>query len=177
LIQGEEDPVKLSDLARRKLRGKIPELEKALEGHLTEHHRFMLQLLCKQLAQQEELIAELDRKIEEQTGPFAPEIDRLDAVPGVDRHVAEVVLAEVGTDMNPFPTHQNLVSWAGMCPGNEESAGKRQQSPRCEESRRHFHPRHFHCVPRGNALVRDCRISIIPSATRPSWSPTVVGSV
>src|SRR2546428_508570 len=99
LITGEEDPVKLAHLAQRKLRSKIPELEKALEGHLTEHHRFLLQLLWKQLAQQEELIAELDRKIEEQTRPFAAEIDRLDAVPGVDRRVAEVVLAEVGADM------------------------------------------------------------------------------
>jgi transposase len=125
LLAGEEDPVKLADLAQRKLRGKIPELEKALEGHLTEHHRFMLWLLWKQLAQQEELIAELDRKIEEQTRPFTAEIDRLDAVPGVDRRVAEVVLAEVGPDMKPFPTHANLASWAGMCPGNEESAGKR----------------------------------------------------
>jgi uncharacterized coiled-coil protein SlyX len=69
-------------LAQRKLRGKIPELEKALEGHLTEHHRFMLKLLWKQLAEQEKLIAELDRKIEEQTRPFAAVIDRLDAVPG-----------------------------------------------------------------------------------------------
>jgi transposase len=127
LIHGEEDPVKLADWARRKLRGKIPELEKALEGHVTEHHRFMLQLLCKQLAQQEELIAELDREIEEPTRPFVSEIDRLDAIPGVDRRVAEVVLAEVGADMKPFPTHQNLASWAGMCPGNEESAGKRQR--------------------------------------------------
>jgi transposase len=127
LIQGEENPLKLADLAQRKLRAKIPELEKALQGHLTEHHRFMLQLLCKQLAQEEELIAELDRKIREQTCPFALEIDRLDAIPGVDRRVAEVVLAEVGADMKPFPTHQNLASWAGMCPGNEESAGKRQR--------------------------------------------------
>ena len=102
LITGEEDPVKpvkLADLAQRKLRGKIPQLEKALEGHLTEHHRFMLKLLWKQLAQQEELIAELDRRIEEQTRPFAAEIDRLDAVPRLDRRVAEVVLAEVGPDM------------------------------------------------------------------------------
>jgi transposase len=126
-IQGEENPLKLADLAQRKLRGKIPELRKALEGHLTEHHRFMLQLLCKQLTQEEELIAELDRKIQEQTCPFAPEIDRLDAIPGVDHRVAEVMLAEVGADMKPFPTHQNLASWAGMCPGNEESAGKRQR--------------------------------------------------
>jgi len=128
LIMGEEDPVKLADLAQRKLRGKIPELVRALQGHLTEQHRFMLKLLWKQLAQLEELIAELDRKIEEQTRPFTAEIDRLDTVPGVDRRVAEVVLAEVGADTKPFPTHANLVSWAGMCPGNEESAGKRVRS-------------------------------------------------
>jgi len=127
LIAGREDPVQLADLAQRQLRGKIPELEKALEGHLTEHHRFMLRLLWKQLAQQEELIAELDRKIEEHTRPFADEIERLDAVPGVDRRVAETVLAEVGADMQPFPTHQHLSSWAGLCPGNEESAGKRRR--------------------------------------------------
>jgi len=127
LMEGQEDPVKLADLAQRQLRGKIPELEKALEGHLTEHHRFMLRLLWKELGQQEELIAELDRKIEEQTRPFANEIERLDAVPGVDRRVAEVALAEVGSDMKPFPTHSHVASWAGMCPGNEESAGKRRR--------------------------------------------------
>jgi transposase len=127
LIAGEQDAVQLADLARRQLRGKIPELEKALEGHLTEHHRFFLKLLWKQLGQQEALIAELDDKIEEHTRPFAEEIERLDAVPGVDRRVAEVVLAEVGADMKPFPTHQQVASWAGMCPGNEESAGKRRR--------------------------------------------------
>ncbi len=127
LMEGQEDPVKLADFAQRQLRGKIPELEKALEGHLTEHHRFLLRLLWKQLAQQENLIAKLDAKIEEQTRPFADEMERLDAVPGVDRRVAEVVLAEVGAEMKPFPTHQHLASWAGMCPGNEESAGKRRR--------------------------------------------------
>jgi transposase len=118
LIEGQDDPVQLADFAQRQLRGKIPELEKALQGHLTEHHRFMLRLLWKQLAQQEELIAEVQGKIEEQTRPFEEEIDRLDAVPGVDRRVAQVMLAEVGA---------NLASWAGMCPGNEESAGKRRR--------------------------------------------------
>src|SRR6266446_1021469 len=122
LMEGQEDPVQLADLAQRQMRGKIPELEKALEGHLTEHHRFLLRLLWKELAQQEELIAELDRKIEEHTRPFANEIERLDAVPGVDRRVAEVVLAEVGSDVKPFPTHFHVASWAGMSPGNEESA-------------------------------------------------------
>jgi transposase len=127
LIKGEEDPVKLADMAQRQLRGKIPELEQALKGHLREHHRFMLRLLWKQLAQQEELINELEAKIGEVTRPFAAEIERLDAVPGVDRRVAEVVLAEVGVDMRPFPTHQHVACWAGMCPGNEESAGKRRK--------------------------------------------------
>lgn len=127
LIEGEQDPVRLADLAQRQLRGKIPELEKALEGRVTEHHRFMLRLLWKQLAQQEELLAELEARIEEQTRPFADEIERLDGVPGVDRRVAEVVLAEVGTDMSRFPTHQHVACWAGMCPGNEESAGKRRR--------------------------------------------------
>lgn len=127
LIQGEEDPVKLADLAQRKLRGKIPELEKALEGRPTEHHRFMLRLLWKQLAQEEELIAQLDAKIEEQARPFAEVIERLDAVPGVDRGVAQAVLAEIGPDMMPFPSDQHLSSWAGMCPGNDVSAGKRKR--------------------------------------------------
>ena len=127
LIEGEQDPVKLADFSRRRLRGKIPELEKALEGQVTKHHRFMLQLLWKQLAQQEDLIGELDERIEEQTRPFADEVERLDQVPGVDRRVVEVVLAEVGVDMSPFSTHQHLAKWAGMCPGNEESAGKRKR--------------------------------------------------
>jgi transposase len=127
LIEGQENPVQLADLAQRQLRGKIPELQKALQGYLTEHHRFLLRLLWKQLTQQEGLIAELDAQIAEHTGPFAEEMERLDSIPGVDRRVAEVVLAEVGADMKPFPTHQNLAAWAGMCPGNEESAGKRRR--------------------------------------------------
>jgi len=127
LIGGETNPCKLADLAQRQLRGKIPDLEKALEGKLTDHHRFLLKLLWKELSQQEELITELDSKIEEHTRPHAAEIERLDAVPGVDRRVAEVLLAEVGPDMKPFPSDEHLSSWAGMCPGNEESAGKRHR--------------------------------------------------
>ena len=127
LMEGETDPHKLADLAQRQLRGKIPELEKALEGKLTDHHRFLLKLLWKELAQQEELIAELDAKIEEHTRPFAAEIGRLDAIPGVDQRVAQVLLAEVGADIKPFPSDKHLSSWAGMCPGNEESVGKRRR--------------------------------------------------
>ena len=127
LIEGGKNPPQLADFAQGQLRGKIPELEKALEGHVTDHHRFVLRLLWQHLAEEEKRIAELDAKIEEQTRPFAAEIERLDAVPGVDRRVAEVVLAEVGADMHPFPTHGHLASWAGICPGNEESAGKRRR--------------------------------------------------
>ena len=123
LIQGEKDPVKLADLARRRLRGEIPLLEKALQGHLTDHHRFMLQLLWKQLAEQEELIEELDGRIEKQTCAFASEIDRLDEISGVDRHVAEVVLAEVGANMQPFPSHENLPLGLGCLPEAKKVPG------------------------------------------------------
>ena len=131
LLEGEKDPAQIADLARRSLRGKIPELQKALEGHLTEHHRFLLRLLWKELTQQEALIAELEAKIEERTRSFAPEIERLDAVPGVDRRVAEVVLAELGGDMRPFPTHRHLSAWACVramkkVPGSAGSAVSRQ---------------------------------------------------
>jgi transposase len=127
LIEGERDSHKLANFAQRQLRGKIPELEKALEGHVTTHHQFMLRLLWKQLAQEEELIAELDARIDEYVRPFAEKIERLDAVPGVDRRVAVTVLAEIGTDMKPFPTDEDLASWAGICPGNNVSAGKRKR--------------------------------------------------
>jgi transposase len=127
LIDGDTDPHKLADLAVGQLRGKIPELEKALRGHVTEHHQFLLRMLWQQLVQQEAWIAEVEAQIRERTRPFTAEIQRLDAVPGVNQHVAEVLLAEVGPDMSPFPTHQHMASWAGICPGNEESAGKRRR--------------------------------------------------
>jgi transposase len=127
LIEGKKDPAQIADLARRQLRGKIPQLEKALQGHLSAHHRFLLEFLWKQLRQQELFIAEVEAKIEELTKPFAAQIERLDAIPGVDRRVAEVILAEVGPDMTHFPTHRHVAAWAGMCPGNEESAGKRRK--------------------------------------------------
>ena len=127
LMAGVEDPQELAQLAKRKLRGKIPQLEKALEGRLTEHHRFMLRLLWREITEQEALIEEVGKRIEELNRPLQREIERLDAVPGIDSHVAHVLLAEVGPDMSHFPTHLHLAKWAGMCPGNEESAGKRRR--------------------------------------------------
>ncbi len=126
LIAGGEDPKRLADLAQRQLRGKIPGLEKALEGRLTEHHRFMLQLLWKELRSVENLLAEMDPRITEVTRPLQAQKERLVEVPRIERRVAEVVLAEVGSNVQPFPTSPQLASWAGMCPGNEKSAGKRR---------------------------------------------------
>ncbi len=126
LIEGEQDAVKLADMAQGKLRTKLPELKLALEGRVTPHHRLMLRMLWRELQAVEELIAEVDRQVQEVTRPFTPQIEQMDPVPGVDRRIAEVVLAEVGSNVDPFPNDQHLSSWAGMCPGNEESAGKRR---------------------------------------------------
>lgn len=126
LLAGERDPNTLAELARQRLREKIPELRQALEGHFTDHHRFLLQLQWDHLRHLEQLIEQLDQKIEELTRPFQPIIRRMDEVAGIDRRVAEVVLAEVGSEVSVFPTARQLTSWTGICPGNNESAGKRK---------------------------------------------------
>jgi transposase len=127
LLDGERDPAKLADLAKKRLRAKIPQLEEALHGHFTEHHRFMLENLLTHLRQLEEQIERFTARIEERIDPFvdAEVMQRLDAIPGVNRTTIENVIAEIGPDMAAFPTPEHLSSWAGMCPGNEESAGKR----------------------------------------------------
>jgi transposase len=126
LIAGQGDPQELAEMAKRRLRGKIPELRLALQGQVTDHHRFMLRLLYQHLEHIEEAVEELDRRIEATTRPFEEEIARLDEIPGIDRRVAEVILAEIGPDMSVFPTAHHLASWAGVSPGNQESAGKRK---------------------------------------------------
>ena len=126
MMAGEEDPVKLANLAQRRMRSKIPQLEQALYGKITEHHRWMLRLLWDQLLSTEGLLARLDERIEQCTRPQQPVLERLDEIPGIDVRVAQVVLAEIGPDMKPFPSDAHLASWAGVCPGNNESAGKRR---------------------------------------------------
>jgi len=135
LIAGEEDPQKLADLARRRLRAKIPELRLALQGRVTEHHRFLLRLLLEHVSHLEGLIAQLGARVEAVLTPFEEPAARLDSIPGVDRRAAEVILAEVGADMTPFPSADHLASWAGMAPGNNESAGKRRSGKTCRGSR------------------------------------------
>ncbi len=116
----------LAELAHGQLRDKVPQLEHALSGRVGPHQRF---LLAEQLAHIDALDASLERlstEIAERMRPFDELIERLDAIPGVGRTIAEVLLAEIGADMTRFPTANHLVSWAGMCPGHNESAGKKR---------------------------------------------------
>ena len=126
LIAGQTDPATLAGLARGTLRNKGAELTMALHGRVTDHHRFVLGTLLRQIEQLEGLIAEYAARIETMMAPFAAAAERLQAIPGVGQKAAEVLVAEIGTDMAKFPTAGHLASWAGMCPGNNESGGKRR---------------------------------------------------
>jgi transposase len=127
LIAGEKDTSVLAELAQKKLREKIPQLQRALEGEINDHHRFLLRQLLDQYDFLEKEIA----RVSERLGAVAPSsfraaVEQLDAVAGVGERGARSLLAETGTDMNRFPTHRHFASWAGQCPGNHESAGKRR---------------------------------------------------
>lgn len=135
IIAGEEDPAKLADYARRRLKNKIPELRLALKGYVGEHHRFMLKLLWDQLTQVEALIERIEERIDEQMAPFDWAVELMVEVPGIDRRVAQSLVAEMGVDMSQFPTDKHLASWAGMCPGNNESGGKRKSGRTTKGSR------------------------------------------
>ncbi len=126
LVAGETDINLMADLARGKLRDKLPQLQRALVGRLGSHQRFLLAQQLAHLESLEELIERLDGEVEERLRPFVEAIDRLDTIPGVGRRTAEILVAEIGLDMTRFPTAPHLASWAGMCPGNNESAGKRK---------------------------------------------------
>jgi transposase len=127
IVRGESDPVVLAELARQRLREKIPQLQEALCGEVQEHHRFLLGMLMEQVDFLEGQIARLGRRIAEVLpAPFAQAVGRLQTIPGVDRRAAENIVAEVGADLGAFPSAGQLASWVGLCPGNDESAGKRR---------------------------------------------------
>jgi transposase len=127
LLQGERDPRKLAELAEGRLRGKIPQLTRALEGRVTEHHCFLLRNLFDHIAYLESQIELFSTRIANCLRPLLDDgtMERLDEIPGVNRRTVENVIAEIGPDMSQFPDENHLSSWAGMSPGNEESAGKR----------------------------------------------------
>jgi transposase len=137
LIRGERQPHKLADLAEGRLRAKIPELKLALEGHFTEHHRFLIEHLLGHLDELERRVDEISERIAKCLRPLLDDtrLQRLDAIAGVNRTTIENVIAEIGVDMSVFPDETHLSSWAGICPGNEESAGKRLRSRTTRKNR------------------------------------------
>ena len=126
LIAGERSPVALAQLARTRMRTRIPALQEALTGHFTDHHAFLLGKMLARVDGIDADIAELDARIEEMIAPFAAAAERLNEIPGIGRIAAAIIIAEVGTDMTRFPTAGHLASWAKFSPGVKESAGKEE---------------------------------------------------
>jgi transposase len=124
LIAGQRDPATLADLARRRMRSKIPALTEALTGRFGEHHAFMARLFLDRVDAHSADIARLDERIEAAMEPFRAARDLLISIPGFSRIVAEVFIAETGGDMSVFPSAGHLASWAGLSPGSNESAGR-----------------------------------------------------
>jgi transposase len=130
LLRGETDVDRMADLAQGRLRGKLPQLRLALEGHVTDHHRFLLGHLLTHLEFLENHVGSLSLEIAIRHAQLlAPDdVERLDAIPGVNITTIQNVVAEIGPDMSVFPDEHHLSSWTGICPGNEESAGRRLSS-------------------------------------------------
>jgi transposase len=126
LIDGERDAEVLADLARGRLRPKIPDLQQAMIGRFGPHHAFLCRLHLDRIDALDRDITTLSKRIEAVMAPFHQLLTRLDTVPGVNQRVAEVIIAETGGDMSRFPTAAQLASWAGVCPGNHASGGKRK---------------------------------------------------
>jgi transposase len=121
LVEGTQSPAEMAQLARRRMRRKLPELERALQGRLEEHHRFLLGVQMRRIETMEADVAELDKRLREKLAPYSKPMRRLMQIPGVDW-----VIAEIGVDMSVFVNAAHLASWASLCPGNHESAGKQR---------------------------------------------------
>lgn len=126
ILSGEEDARQLAQLARGKLRDKIPQLEQALEGRVRDHHRFLLAEYLDEWESLGERVRRAEAEIDKQIRPFEAAVTLWQTMPGVDRVTACNLVAEIGVNMKQFPTAQHLASWAALCPGNHESAGKRK---------------------------------------------------
>jgi transposase len=128
LIAGQTDPKELAAMAHGRLQATPAELEAALRGRVTAHHRFMLRLHLDQIDSFDEAIARIDKEVKDNDKNFRAAVELLKSVPGVGSLAAEVIVSEIGIEMTRFATASNLVSWAGLCPKNDESAGKRRSN-------------------------------------------------
>jgi transposase len=126
LVAGQRDPGVLAELAKGVLRKKIPQLREALGGRFRDHHATLLRITLDHVAHLEAAIAALDAEMDRVMGPFSVARDHLDTIPGVGKRAAEAIIAEIGVDMTRFPTPAHLASWAGLCPGNNITGGKRR---------------------------------------------------
>lgn len=126
IVEGQSSPAEMAELARGRMREKRDLLTKALEGRVQAHHRFVLTELLAQIDSLDETIERFNEQIEVYCRPFEDAVNLLDTIPGVGRETAEIIVSEIGTDMSRFPTADHLSSWAGVAPGNNESAGKRR---------------------------------------------------
>ena len=128
VIGGESDPEQLAQLAHRRIKATPEELCEALRGRVTRHHRFLLDLHLQQIDAIDAAINSIDQEVDQQVEPFRTGIQLLSTIPGINELSASVILAEIGRDMSRFPTAGHLISWAGLCPRNDESAGKRRSN-------------------------------------------------
>jgi transposase len=128
LAEGESDPATLAALAHPRLTATPARLEEALRGRVAPPHRFLLRLHLDQVDALDAAIARIDREVDAGLAPFQAAVELLTSIPGVGGLAAQVIVAEIGLDMGRFPTAGHLLSWAGMCPRNDESAGKRRST-------------------------------------------------
>ena len=129
LAEGEDDPAVLADMAKGRLREKLDALEEALEGVMGSHQRFMLATQLRRLSVLDADVENLDAEVARRVGPHKDVLEAMDTIPGVGRRTAETIVAEIGTDIDRFPTPGHLASWAGVSPGNNRSANRSKRSP------------------------------------------------
>jgi transposase len=127
LVVGKLTPEQMAELMHKRMEAKKPAMREALSGRMNDHHRFMLKQLLSQIDDLDRMIEAFDGRVEEVMSPLELEmVKKLDQIPGFDVRTGQIVISEIGTDMSRFPTPEHLASWAGVCPGNNESAGKRK---------------------------------------------------